>query len=222
MIRAAPLPRSDQWEYYHPVMGSLLFCALAGTVLVVVAVWVGWTTAATGSGALVRLIRWWLERVMLPQLGTLSWTHRAAVIATNNLLILAALVALGRWLVPVLIGTALCGVSMGIALRLLPDLASGFDLPPADDEQGSGWRMRVGIILNLLEPPAIILALGLAIGRNAIPLPSAEAWAAFGTWVVPAMLLAAGGEALWLGVLVRAHEAPGRPEPESDEPPEED
>jgi len=201
-------------------MGSLLFCTLAGTVLVVVAVWVGWTTSRNESGTLVRLVRWWLARVVLPQLGARSWAHRAAVIAANNLLILGALMALGQWLVPVLIGTALSGVGMGIALRLLPHLAGAFDLPPTDNDQGSGWRMRTGIALNLLEPPAIVLALGLAIARSAIPLPPAEAWGAFATWVVPAMLIAAGGESLWLGVLVRAHEMRSQRGPESEEPPE--
>ncbi len=172
----------------------------------VVAVWVGWATAATGSFALVRLVRWWLARVMLLHLSSRSWVHRAAVIAANNLLILMALMALGQWLVAVLVGVALCGVSMGIALRVLPDLSGGFGLPAAGNGHGPSWRMRVGVVLNLLEPPAIAVALGLAIGISVIPMPLVQAWHAFLTWVVPAMLIAAGGEALWLGVLVEARE----------------
>ena len=183
-------------QYYIRMIGSFWVCALAGTVLMVVAVWVGWATAETGSFALVRVVRWWLARVVVPHLMSRLWVHRAAVIAANNLLILLGLMALGRWLVPVLMGIALCGVSMGIALRLLPDLPGGIGLPAVDSGPGSSWRMRVGIIL----------ALGLAIGISARPTPPGQAWGVFLIGVVPAMLVAAGGEALWLGVLVQARE----------------
>ena len=73
------------------------------------------------------------------------------------------------------------------------------------------------MILNLLEPPAIALALGLAIGRSAIPLSSTQAWGVFLTWVVPAMLVAAGGEALWLGVMVEARESQTQSESENED-----
>lgn len=185
----------------------------------VVAVWVGWTNAEGGSLALVRLVRWWLARIMLPQLASRWWLWRTAVIATNNLLILLALMALGRWLAAVLVGVALCGVAMGIALRLLPDLPGGFNLPVGGGH-GAKWRMGVGVALNLLEPPAIAAALGLAVGRSVMPLPAVQTWSVFATWVVPAMLIAAGGEALWLGVLVEARENQIRSDPETEDLPE--
>lgn len=204
-------------QYYICMIGSFWGCALAGTVLIVVATWVGWATAESESFALVRLVKWWLTRVVLPHLTARLWVHRAAVIAANNLLILLGLMALGRWLVPVLVGIALCGVSMGIALRLLPDLPGGIGLPAVGGGPGSSWRMRVGVILNLLEPPAIAFALGLAIGISASPTPPGQAWGVFLIGVVPAMLVAAGGEALWLGVLVEAREREIRAEADAED-----
>ena len=187
------------------IVGSLWKCSLVGTVLIVTAVWVGWLSGPARSFPLVRFIRWWLVRVMLPRLGSPSWWYRAGVIAVNNISILAVVMALGVWPVAALISVALCGVSMGIALRILPDMPSGFTFPASDWPAGFRWRVWTGVILNLLEPPAIVLAIGLSIGQRSIPLAADQAWASFALWVVPAMLLAAGGEALWLGAAMDPH-----------------
>jgi hypothetical protein len=203
-------------------MGALVICILAGTVLTSVAVWVGWATAAIDSHPLVRFVGWWLDRIVLPQVTAGRWIRRAAAIAVNNLLILAGLMVLGRWLIAVLFAIAGCGVAMGIALRLLPGLPGGTRLANAGESAYGTWRMRVGVGLNLLEPPAIVVALGLAIGRSAIPLSDLGAWGGFVTWVIPAMLVAAGGEALWLGVLLEGGGGPASVEPEHDEPDQDD
>ena len=70
---------------------------------------------------------------------------------------------------------------------------------PARDRQARR-RIRIGIALNMLEPPAIVVTLGLTLGLRTIPLTCEQAWQTFGVWVVPALFVAAAGEALWLGV----------------------
>ena len=72
-------------------------------------------------------------------------------------------------------------------------------------------------MLNLLEPPAIIAAIGLSLGRSVVPLSPGQAWEAFAAWIVPALLIAAGGEALWLGAERAAAESP-ETESNADEP----
>jgi hypothetical protein len=203
------------------MVGSLWKCSLVGAVLIVTAVWIGWLSGPASSFPLVRFIRWWLVRIMLPRLGSPSWWYRAGVIAVNNISILAVLVALGVWPVAALTGVALCGVSMGIALRILPGLSGGFALPVSGWPVGFRWRVWAGVALNLLEPPAIVLAIGLSIGQRSIPLPADQAWASFALWVVPAMLLAAGGEALWLGAAMDPHTGRDFHTPETTDPPEE-
>ena len=60
-------------------------------------------------------------------------------------------------------------------------------------------KTMIGVALNLLEPPAIVLVIGLSLGRTAAPLPAGVAWEMFVVWAVPLLLAAAAGEALWLG-----------------------
>jgi hypothetical protein len=205
-------------------MRSLSVCVLAGVVLIFVAAWVGWIEGRSRSAPATRFVSWWLGRVVLPQLTVEGWARRAAVIGGNNLAILAMLMGLGQHLLLVLVGTAVTGVAMGIAVRVLPALPdAGVPSPGAPDHNLiSDWRIRVGIALNLLEPPAIAFALGLAIAQSVTALSAGQAWALFLIWVVPAMLLAAGGEALWLGALLgperdvseddRETQASGKPE----------
>lgn len=60
----------------------------------------------------------------------------------------------------------------------------------------------VGFALNLLEPPAILLSLGLSLGQGAwgATIELEQALALFVRIVFPLLLLAAVGEALWLTV----------------------
>ena len=97
------------------------------------------------------------------------------------------------------------GVSLGIALRLLSSME---DEPLGSQPSASHnrWLVNIGVILNMLEPPAIIAALGLGLGRQSCSLSDTSIWQAFGLLVMPALLIAAVGEALWIG------EYFGRPE----------
>ncbi len=170
-----------------------------GTGLLLVATAVGWALARHVSLAPVRLVAWWVRRVVLPFIRCRSWWRRLVAIFLNNASILAVMVVAGRWPLAPIILISVVGVSLGIGLRVLADrladpLPSDLMLTPC-----GRWRVRAGVALNLLEPPAIMLAVGLSLGYSAIPLPTERVWEVFLLWVIPATLLAAGGEALWLG-----------------------
>ena len=172
---------------------------LLGTALLALTVWGGWVAAAHPRFPPVQTVDWWVRRVVLPILRRRTWLGRAAIIFANNISILTIVVALGPWPGASLVGIAFVGLSLGIAFRLLlglPDytLAPKLRLEPKDQR-----RVRIGLALNMLEPPAILFTLALSIGRWLAPLPPGTVWTAYLIWVVPAMLVAAGGEALWLG-----------------------
>ena len=75
--------------------------------------------------------------------------------------------------------------------------------PPArtPGRQRQVWA-GIGFALNLLEPPAILLSLGLSLGQGAwgATVELEQALALFIRFVFPLLLLAATGEALWLTV----------------------
>ncbi|MFQ5590676.1 MAG: hypothetical protein ACE5HE_05915 [Phycisphaerae bacterium] len=173
---------------------------LTGTTLALVGLGVGWAVGARSSFAPVRAIAWWITAVILPLLATRSWIRRGATIFINNGLIAAAVVALGAWPVVAIAAVAAVGVNLGIALRVLAGRSSGLPEPPEPHgARRAGWRTRLGIALNLLELPAIVVALGLAMDRAALPLSTELVWETFIVWVLPTLLVAAAGEALWLG-----------------------
>ena len=60
---------------------------------------------------------------------------------------------------------------------------------------------RLGFVLNLVEVPAIVVAVGLSMGQLAAPneLSAPELWRIFGLLVLPVLVVAAGGESLWIG-----------------------
>ncbi len=201
------------------VIGSIWPAALLGTGLALVGTGLGWALARSVSLTPVRLVTWWVRRVALPILHSRSWARRASAILINNVLTLAALTALGRWYPTALLGVAVLGISLGIGLRILSN-ESEFEFDASHEPSLSARRtIRIGIALNLLEPPAIMLAIGLGLGRSSIPLTSAQVWTTFALWVIPAVLVAAAGEALWLGVIRRADRGP---DTDSDETAESD
>jgi len=79
------------------------------------------------------------------------------------------------------------------------------DAPDEPTPARTGLRQRnvlagIGFGLNLLEPPAILLSLGLSLGQGAwsVAVNLEQALALF-IWIgFPLLLLAAAGEALWL------------------------
>ena len=182
------------------VFGQLGRGMFIGTIVLLLAVAAGWVLGRHTSFPLVRLITWWVTRVVTPLLRSRSWVRRAATIFINNTCVLAALLALGPWRIPARVGVVLLGLSLGIALRHLSAIADRFAVSVPVRDRSAKRRMRVGVALNLLEPPAIVLTLGLTLGFRTIPLTGEQAWLTFGVWVVPTLFVAAAGEALWLGV----------------------
>lgn len=179
------------------VVGAVWPAGLLGTLLLIVGVGGGWTLAALETRSPVRVIAWWVRVIVLPLVRSHSWWRRAATIFANNLSMLAVLLAMSRWHFLGLLGVAGFGVSLGIGLRVLARQPVAWREPPPDDK-ARRW-MHLGMVLNLLEPLAIFLTVGLAVARATIPVATGAAWEVFLVWVTPASLIAAGGEALWMG-----------------------
>ena len=203
-----------------PETGELLLDltpgALIGGVLVVICVPLGWKLGCRERGWLYRATCWWFAQVAQPLLACGSWSRRALIIAVNNSAVCGVLVLLGvlggvAWL-----WVALMGVSLGIALKLLAALAwedSGLAVaeveepgstagPPRSASRQRKLLTGIGFALNLLELPAILLSLGLCLGQGAwdVILGWQRALALFVLLVLPLLLVAAAGEALWLTV----------------------
>jgi hypothetical protein len=199
------------------VIGAVWLGAALGTGLALVGTGLGWTLGQSRSLVPVRVVAWWVRRVVVPLLHARSWWRRAAVIFANNVSLLAILTALGRWHWAALVGVAGLGVGLGIGIRVLsgePRVNLQPDRAPRTD---ANWGFGLGIALNLLEPPAIILAIGLSLGRLAVPLSPMDVWQTFALWVVPATALAAAGESLWLGVSQPASDIEDTLPPDHDE-----
>jgi hypothetical protein len=181
------------------VLDAAWLSALFGSLLLTLASVAGWLLSKYSAAPAVRAVDWWVKHVVLPLLRRQTWLGRAAVIFVNNIAILAALIALGRWPGASMLAVVVVGLSLGIAFRLLLDttddtLAPRLQLAPAERR-----KVQIGMTLNMLEPPAIMLALGLSFGQWVAGISFAAAWLTFFIWVLPAMLLAAAGEGLWLG-----------------------
>lgn len=180
---------------------------LVGTGVILAGAVAGWRLGRRPERRAARLVAWWLRRVVRPLMASRSWWRRAVIIAANNSLTCALMVGLGAAGPVAWAAVAGVGVGLGLALRLM--LTS----PPeqgASVERGVG-RQRVvtwlGVALNLLEIPAIALSAGLCLAQGALwpVLTWAGAWRLFGCFVLPALAIAAAGEALWMGVGRRSH-----------------
>lgn len=198
------------WDVITTLWPNMLF----GTGVMLLATAAGWSAARATSLPPVRLVAWWVALVVRPLLTRVSWWARAATIFVNNASILTALTALGRWQWAGWAGIVGVGVSLGIGLRVLANDPYAWMHLGGQRVPSAVRRTRVGVALNLLEPPAIMLAIGLAVGRHAIPLSPAQVWETFALWVLPAILFAACGEALWIGVCRET------PQPTASETPE--
>jgi hypothetical protein len=180
---------------------------LLGAGLTLVATWVGWRLGRRRSFPPVKAIAWWVVGVVLPLLRCASWSRRTVLIFLNNGTILAVIVAVGGHRHGGIVGATTLGVGLGIALRVMADASPGLgDRVGASDGPDSRWRMRIGLALNMLEPPAIVVAVGLSMARGSLKVTTEQAWWTFAVFVLPALLFAAGGEALWLGVTNHAPE----------------
>lgn len=179
---------------------------LTGTGIICLGAAVGWAFGHYELSVPVRAINWWLTRVILPRLRKRSWSRRTATIFVNNTTVLATMVALGVWPTVGLAAVAVLGVNLGIALRVLARLPDDLLGPEGATAPSSDWRMTAGVALNLLEVPAIVATLGLSIGYKAVFASAGQAWQIFGLWIAPVLLIAAAGEAMWLGVARRSSE----------------
>lgn len=171
-----------------------------GTLLLLIGIGVGLGIGKFKAFQPVHWVSWWVSRVIIPLLQKRSWILRSTTIFMNNIIILVLLLATGFSSYVAIIGITTVGLSMGIALKVLSDQPESFSISHITM---TGWNLRkfrIGIILNLLEPPAIVATLGLSLGRAVIPLNPQQIWEPFWQWIIPAMLIAAGGEALWIGV----------------------
>lgn len=185
------------------VIARVWIPAFLGTFLMVIAVATGWALTSWERFLPVRLTRWWVHDFIMPRLRSPSWLKRMVIILVNNFMILALLVGLGQWLYLALVGIALVGVNLGIGLRLMTETADPFAVSADHLPAPQHRRIRIGFLLNMLEPPAIMLTLGLSLQRSIIPLSSLETWSTFLIWVIPLIVLAASGESLWMGVALK-------------------
>jgi len=173
--------------------------SLVGGAMVVAGAAVGWSIGRARRNRLVRAVAWWLHHVVHPLMASRTWFRRTVIIAANNSLICAAVVVLGSLGHVAWLGVAGIGLGLGIALRLM--IAE--PIPEQDDQPpvgGSRVLEGVGLALNALEVPAVMLAAGLGLGQGAISstLNPANALAAFALFVLPMLLVSAAGEALWI------------------------
>lgn len=181
---------------------------LMGVALLVFAMVAGHSIARDPSLGFVRATRWWVHRVVLPLVRHPSGIVRAVSIFVNNASIMAVLVAVGVWPWAAIGVTALVGVSMGVALRLLSGELLDFDPEQTQLTPGDAALLRFGMGLNMLEPPAILASMGLGIGAIAAGLDRTDVWRSFLTVVLPLAGVAAMGEAMWLGATLRAFPKP--------------
>ena len=188
---------------------------LLGGGLLLVATGAGTALAGVPSFLPVRLVKWWVRHIARFVFRSRSLTVRTAVVLLNNFTVLTLLVAAGAWTWGAVVAIAIIGVNLGIGLRVLRhETAPLFDgLTQSINRNPAASRdrrlVRWGTTLNLLEPPAIMIALGLSLRRAATALDADIVWFTFAMWVVPLTFVAAFGEALWIGVVVRAAESAG-------------
>ncbi len=179
---------------------------LVGSGLTLASVWVGWSVGRYASLPPVWLIRSWVRHVVVPLVTCDSWGCRAAAIFINNTTICAVVVAAGAWAITGWLAVIVLGLSLGAGLRALGDPSNGLTF---DARAEMNKRIGVGFALNMLEPPAIVVAIGLSLGQSAMAagLSWDRVWETFAVCVIPLLLAAAAGEALWLGAARRAKSA---------------
>jgi hypothetical protein len=182
---------------------------LAGAAVILAAAVAGWGISPDVDFPPVRFIRWWVEHAALRIIRHPSWVLRAVAIFVNNSAVCAVLVLAGGLPTGAWVGVTVAGLSLGIAMGLLSRGGGGFPLgrAPVPPESRADLGVLVGVALNVLEIPAIVVAVGLAMGRLAAPnrLSGETVWMLFVSWVVPALAVAAGGESLWIGRQRGAH-----------------
>jgi len=174
--------------------------SLIGGVVIVVFVFLGIYQGRTSENIITWSVKWWLDHVVRVIVSSPSWLFRTAAIAANNTLVCFAAVVLGALVYIAWIGIACIGFSLGIALTLMTTNKS-FE---SDEEQSPFSRKSksttIGLVLNLLEVPAIMLSAGLSLAQGALgsTLNLSQAITTFALIVIPLLLISAAGESLWM------------------------
>ena len=177
--------------------------SLIGGALVVLGTSLGWRLATARESMIVAVVRWWLDHVVRPLIEGRSWWRRTAIITGNNALTCGAVVVLGffgpiAWLAVIAVGLSL-GVALHLLTEKLPTPEKSDRPDPLDARQRTA--RTAGLALNMLEIPAIMISAGLSLGQGAMEasVSPVQAWGAFAAVVLPLLLIAAAGEALWIG-----------------------
>ena len=175
--------------------------SLIGGAVIVVCALVGWLAGNVHDRWAVRVVKWWLDHIVYRVVISRSWLKRTVMIAVNNSLICLCPPLLGKLDYIAWLAIACIGFCLGVALRLM------IKETPAvrDDEEkiiSSNTKSPIiGMLLNLLEIPAIMLCAGLGLSQGAmtstIDLPSALH--IYCLFALPMFIIGASGESLWMG-----------------------
>ncbi len=192
------------------VLWNISFAMLVGTALAVACVGAGWFLGQRGRAGPARLVSWWVDHVVDRIVRAGSWWHRFVGIFVNNTAVTALLVAAGAWAAAAWAGVICVGLSLGIGLRVMSRREGLLQLVGDAESARAVRRVRVGVALNMLEPPAIAIAVGLSLCQQASSpsIPAAQAWETFAVCAVPLLLVAAAGEALWMEATIPKVVAP--------------
>jgi hypothetical protein len=171
---------------------------LIGLVLLVPAVGVGWCIGDVARWRPVRFLHWWLDRVILPKLRKRLWITRALTIFVNNTIVLALVLLGGFALATSVLMIVVMSISLGVGFKKLAAEPLGDGTDQAIEGASPG-KVRFGMALNMLEPPAILAVIGLSLAQTMHPVDASLIWTSYLAWIVPLLAVAAGGEALWLG-----------------------
>lgn len=176
--------------------------SLLGSLVAFACIGLGWRAGATRESPATRVTMWWLNHIVRPLFVSRSWLRRMVIIAGNNSLICAVVVILGRLGHLAWLGVVCVGLGLGIALRLMLSVP----VEDQDDSETHSARVRVltgiGLVLNLIEVPALMLTAGLALSQGAISstLDTRSALTVFAGVALPMLIVSAAGEALWMTI----------------------
>lgn len=178
------------------------FESLVGSVIAFVCMGIGWRAGAVRESLAVRITMGWLNHIVRPLFASRSWLRRLVIIAGNNAMMSAIVVGLGRFGHLAWLGVVCLGLGLGIALRLMLTV-------PVEDQEGTDMQSRrdrvltgIGLVLNLIEVPALMLTTGLALSQGALSasLDLKAAMTVFAVVTLPMLVVSAAGEALWMAV----------------------
>lgn len=206
-----PLPMNALLESLS-VASRLLPASLLGLLLIVSGAVIGAVIGKSSGVMPVRFVSWWLGSVILPRLCSGGTVARGLTIFLNNSAVLPVVVACGSDFRCGVVAVLGLGVGLGIGVRVLARKSLLGQEGTYSPNNAPGVSFVVGIVLNLLEPPAILLAASLAVARPWVELSSAAIWQTYLLLAVPLLMLAAYGEAMWLGAVLDVEAISSRPD----------